>query len=631
VPGIAGIITKSRPNNYHAEHASMIEAMENEPFYTSGLYSEARLNMRLGWVVQSNSFCDCMPVVNERQDLVLIFSGEDFARNSTRRRLGAESRSGFQDARYLIRLYEEMGESFLAELNGWFTGVLADLNQRKIMLFNDRYGMQRLYYYESADAFFFASEAKSLLHVLPAARNLSPEAFGEHVAFGCVLGERSLFEGVSTMPGGSCWTFDQSGQHRKARYFEPETLESRVPIREHELVENIRSTFIDILPRYFESSENVALSLTGGLDMRLIVAGADSAVEGLPSYTFAGARDTFDVRQSWKVARAVGLKHQVLRLGADFFDNFANLAEETVYRSDGALGTSRTHDLYFNRLARNIAHVRLTGLFGSEVLRQRRILPPAARVDGLLTADFMKHVEEAEQCGDAYRRGHPLTAALHRDIPWKGQGVRSIEQSQLTVRAPFTDNDFVELMYTVPHSARSSAKVQLSVIEALNGHLAGIMSDHGHSAKWNPITRRIVRAFIWSLFKADYIYFFDTPNWMLKYEPAMHFLKVPQLLLGYHKFEQYSRWYRDALSDYLADILLDRRTLERPFFNRNFLRRAVDEHLSGKRNYHNQLDKALTLELIMRTLIESRAYAPSTRRIAAGTGRPDPVLKSRGL
>jgi len=35
------------------------------------------------------------------------------------------------------------------------------------VLFNDRYGMQRLYYNESREAFYFAAEAKAVLAVCP--------------------------------------------------------------------------------------------------------------------------------------------------------------------------------------------------------------------------------------------------------------------------------------------------------------------------------------------------------------------------------------------------------------------------------------------------------------------------------
>ena len=35
------------------------------------------------------------------------------------------------------------------------------------MLFNDRFGLQRIYYHEGKDAFYFAAEAKAILKVQP--------------------------------------------------------------------------------------------------------------------------------------------------------------------------------------------------------------------------------------------------------------------------------------------------------------------------------------------------------------------------------------------------------------------------------------------------------------------------------
>jgi len=64
------------------------------------------------------------------------------------------------NASYLIHLYEEKGIDFLQELNGRFSGILVDVQAGKVLLFNDRYGMQRIYFYENRDAFYFSSEAK---------------------------------------------------------------------------------------------------------------------------------------------------------------------------------------------------------------------------------------------------------------------------------------------------------------------------------------------------------------------------------------------------------------------------------------------------------------------------------------
>ena len=40
------------------------------------------------------------------------------------------------------------------------------------MLFNDRYGMHRLYYHQAKEAFYFAAEAKAILAVRPELRAL---------------------------------------------------------------------------------------------------------------------------------------------------------------------------------------------------------------------------------------------------------------------------------------------------------------------------------------------------------------------------------------------------------------------------------------------------------------------------
>ncbi len=567
--------------------------MRHESFYVAGKYSDDRLNIQLSWALHPNSFSDCVPVTDDRRDLVLVFYGEDF------------SGSAKPDARSLIRLYEQLGESFLGRLNGWFSGVLLDFRHRKALLFNDRYGMQRLYYHDSDEAFYFASEAKALLQLVPSLKEVNHDALAEYIAFDCVLGNKSLFRGVSVLPGGSCWNFDPTGRCNKKQYYSADDRESVTQVSADGLIGRLQRVFLDIVPKYVQTSERVAVSLTGGLDSRLIVAAAGN-IDGLPAYTYAGARDTFDVRQARQVARVKNLNHSVVRLGRDFFDGFSTFAERTIYISDGEHGVSGAHNLYLSRIARQFAPVRLTGLYGSEVLRQGRILPLAAPVNGLLSHDFIDHVRQAEQRVAEYRQGNPLTAALHRDIPWRGHGSLCIERSQVTVRSPFMDNDLVDLLYGIPNAVRHSKKVQLELIQSLDPQLGRILSNYGHATGRNPAMLSVVRAFLWSLFKADYMYFFDPPSWFVKIEPTLELLHVPQVLCGFRKFEHYRKWYRTIAADYVRDTLLDQKARERSFFNVAFLRKAVDEHLSGKKNHRNVIDKALTLELIVRQLIERK-------------------------
>ena len=71
--------------------------------------------------------------------------------------------------------------------------------RRNAILFNDRYGMERIYFHESKEAFYFAAEAKAILGVRPELRKWisRPGAI-------CRLREhpedRTLFPGLQVLP-----------------------------------------------------------------------------------------------------------------------------------------------------------------------------------------------------------------------------------------------------------------------------------------------------------------------------------------------------------------------------------------------------------------------------------------------
>ena len=77
----------------------------------------------------------------------------------------------------------------MVTLNGLFSGLLVDRRRNLALLFNDRYGIERIYYHETPAALYFASEAKALLRVLPELRAFDEEASGHLMPdFGIVGG-----------------------------------------------------------------------------------------------------------------------------------------------------------------------------------------------------------------------------------------------------------------------------------------------------------------------------------------------------------------------------------------------------------------------------------------------------------
>jgi asparagine synthase (glutamine-hydrolysing) len=65
-------------------------------------------------------------------------------------------------------------------------------------------------------------------------------------------------------------------------------------------------------------------------------------------------------------------------------------------------------------------------------------------------------------------------------------------------------------------------------------------------------------------------------------------------------------WYRDALAEYVRNILLDARSLSRTYVQRSRVEAMVAGHLKGDNNHTNNIHLLLTLELIHRRFIDQR-------------------------
>ena len=607
MPGIAGIIAKIPKEKCEADLGIMIECMMHEPYYVSSTYTNEGMGIYAGWVGHKGTFSDCMPVWNETKDLCLLFSGENFADPGLKGELRNRGhRFDSTRAEYLIHLYEENEDEFLGSLNGLYCGVLVDLGKKKGILFNDRYGMRRIYYHEDNNGVYFSSEAKSLLRVKPETRRINMESFGEFFSFGCVLNNKTLFSNIHLLPGCSSWVFRDGEIVRKEKYFQAEAWESQPVLEKETYYQKLRETFLRILPRYLFPDEPIGMSLTGGLDTRMIMSCIDVAQGKLPCYTFGGMfRDCFDVKVARKIARASRQRHEVIRVDERFLSEFPTLAERTVYLTDGSMDVSGSPDLFVNRVAREIAPIRITGNYGSEVLRSVRSFkpnPPDARI---FDAGFRQHVQQAVKTYEDASRGHRLSFTVFKQMPWHHYGRLALEQSQLTQRSPFLDYELVRNVYQAPPETTKEDEISLRLIADGNPQLRKYMTDRGIGGDSNFLFSTIARFLLEFTFKAEYAYDYGMPQWIAIIDHVISFLHPERLFLGRHKFYHFRVWYRDKLSGYVKDVLLDPRTTGRPYMNKPFIEHLVRNHVKGGGNFTTEIHKVLTSELIQRSLLES--------------------------
>ncbi len=606
MPGIVGIITKMPREQAQPRLCRMLETMRHEPFYRTGTWSDEARGVYLGWTARSEAFDDGMPLVNETRDRVLVFSGEEYPNPDLMAELRGRGHSiGPSPCSYLVHVSEE-DPQFPLSLNGRFHGVLVDSKSGRVTLFNDRFGIHRVYYHETQDAFYFAAEAKAILAVCPELRSTDPRSLGEFISCGCVLENRTLFRDLHVLPPASAWVFQGSGKPCKQSYFDPKSWEQAPQLEPDAYYQRVREVFSRVLPRYFAGSQPVGMSLTGGLDSRIIMAWQDRVPGALPCYSFGGMfRDCHDVKIARSVAKACGQTHQTIPVGEEFLKKFPHYAERTVYLSDGCVDTAHSPDLFVNERAAQIAPVRMTGNYGGEVLRQVRAFKPMRMKNDLFGVAMLPQLEQARATYQSLIDGHPLSFAVFRQAPWHHYGLLSLGQTQLTLRSPYLDNEFVQTVFQAPSSALTSNDVSLNMIADGAANLQNIPTDRGLAGTRAGLSAAAMHMWMEFTFKAEYAYDYGMPQRVVQIDNALSALHLERLFLGRHKFYHFRYWYRHPLAKYVQEILLDPRTLSRPYLDRQLVESMVRNHTRGTANHTLEIHKMLSLELHHRLFVDA--------------------------
>jgi len=605
MPGLAGIITSKPAEKARRELARMLEAMRHEPFYRSGTWTDDSLGVYVGWMERDDPGHAAMPQQSEDGQRVLVFSGEDFpAPDAVEGLRDRCHRFGPERNAHLVHLAEE-DAAFPSKLNGNFHGLLIDRVQQSATLFNDRHASRRVYFHETEDAFYFAAEAKAILAVKPELRSLDDRGLAEYVSCGCVLQNRSLFKSIEILPWAAAWRFEHGRLRSRGTYFRDQDWEQE-PLGPAEFYAELQRVFARNVPRYFDNSGHVGLSLTGGLDTRMILAWHKPAPRSVPCYTFGGPyRDSRDVRIARRVAEACAQPHQVIPVGSEFLERFAQYAERTVYLTDGATGVHQAPDLYVNELARKIAPIRLTGNYGDEVIRRSVVFRPSTPTGEAFQSDFLDLAAHAHSTYAEEFDGGSLKDAATRQVSWFFCGLASLESSQVEMRSPFLDNDYIQTLHRAPRGALSAGDVRVRMIRDGDPRLGRIRTDLGYAGRGGPVAMAVSRFWNRATMRAEYAFENGDPAWVPALDRVLLGSSFEKTFVGIHKFTHFGRWYGKSLAGYVQEMLLDSRSLARPYLSPPAVKTLVEEHVRGAANHTPSIHKLITLEYIHRLFVDA--------------------------
>ncbi|MDQ2996474.1 MAG: asparagine synthase-related protein [Chloroflexota bacterium] len=248
-------------------------------------------------------------------DEALVVAGQIVA---LRPAAGSLAETGAQlDAASLLRGWHIHGTALPPQVEGDYALAHYDGSSSTLTLANGRYGFCPLYYSVTADGCYFASEAKALIRAIGEAE-LDWQSVADFFYIGHMLGERTLFRGISALGPGQIVTYRQGRleAHTYANF-------THAPVKAARDIsaERIAQLFMESVERRLDRDKPQVVLLSGGLDSRLIL-GALHQLAVTPrviSLEHDNIRNGADGRYAARIAQRLGFECEVRPTRPDFY------------------------------------------------------------------------------------------------------------------------------------------------------------------------------------------------------------------------------------------------------------------------------------------------------------------------
>jgi asparagine synthase (glutamine-hydrolysing) len=630
VCGICGIF---RFDSWENVDASTLVAMNQQIVHRGPDDEGFFLAGNVGLAVRRLSIIDLQkgqqPMSNEDGTVWLVYNGEIYNHQELRGKLEAHghrfrSRS---DTETIAHLYEEYGRDCVHHLRGMFAFALWDARRRRLFVARDRLGIKPLYYLQTPHAFLFGSEIKALLACPGVVAELNREALPEYLAFGYLVGARTLFAGIQKLLPGHTLEIDETGQLEVDAYWDLSCDPDADTHPDEYYVDTYRGLLEEAVASHLMSDVPLGVFLSGGIDSSAVAA-LMTKVRRQPIETFSVGYEEeaySELRHARAVASHLGSLHHEVRVGRQEF--FAALPK-LIWHEDEPLVWPSSVSLYFvARLAHERVKVVLTGEGSDETLAgytrypwtlwnarldaaYRRLVPAGLRSavrkavansnwlgtemqrklqhtflgrDGTSWAsfyfdNFYSAFSEADQTDLLADAPSPASGATYRDsLAWWNKS-----SGDLLARLLYTDIKTYLVELCMKQDQMSMAASVESRVPFLDHVLVEFAARIPAPLKIRGLAgKHILKLAIRDLLPA----------------PILHRRKMgfPTPL---------SSWLLGQQLDIVRRILLEPRSLDRRLFKAEGLRQLFAQHRARRRDYSDRLWRLLNLELWHRVFLD---------------------------
>ena len=623
MPGLAGII-KEQGNTHDIEQLlpKMCEIIKYEDWYKTDTLLDKSIG--IGRVSLGILNPEAQPILNEDKNLCIMMEGEIYDYIDLKEDLISKGHTFLvnNDPEFILHFYEEYRTDFaekVKDLNGIFLFAIYDYNSNELVICNDRYGLKPLYLCDRGNYLLFSSEIKAILQDTSFKRKINLEAMAEFFSFGYVLGDNTLIESIKLLPPASIFTYS-NGKSEINQYWNWNQIKKIDVIDEEIIVDELGRLWLQAVERRMQGNGKIGAFLSGGLDSRAIVSAIDSKHYPIDALTF-GKMDCDDYTIAKRVCDKLGIKHHFVEITAETW--FSGI-EKTVWVTEGLLNIihqhtwdaiDKTKEYYDINLNGYLADAVIGGSYLSNIIYNKK------NIDEYHNSSFLKmngghisiddekklyqsHIFNIMSKSSLYSLKKMIDQEIENpdDSDYffiNNRGRRFIlmgtvsAQTKLENRKPFFDNDFIEFVYSLPNEMRLNSYIY-------NKMLLKFFPATFKSIPWQktgmPIgtSKNIARRHrLYRIFKS-------VTNRLLQK------MSLPPIFKDNTDYTDYNNWMRDnkELRKYVSDTLLSEKSLNRGYFNSDFIRKLIDAHMSGKKNYAQILGLLITFELFNRMFID---------------------------
>jgi asparagine synthase (glutamine-hydrolysing) len=345
--GIAGFIIKAQreaPDGLLKQMADVIEhrGPDEEGYFVDQANGVYLANRRLSIIDISGG---SQPMSNDDESIWITYNGEIYNFPELRSRLETSGHrfKTRSDTEVILKCYEQYGIDAFAKLNGIFGFAIYDRRLQKTFLVRDRFGVKPVYYCESPIRTLFGSEIRSIFRDPSLERLLSEPALNEFLAFRYNPSPNTLFEGITKLAPGHYIEVTTDGCTDQKKYLSNEPAVTKID--EDEAINRYRILLSDAVRRQVISDVPIGLFLSGGIDSAAIgKLMSDASSTPIKTYSIGfhgkGAHNELDdARATAKILRS---EHHEITIDADeylryFATSFETLEEPIAETSVSAL------------------------------------------------------------------------------------------------------------------------------------------------------------------------------------------------------------------------------------------------------------------------------------------------------